>query len=135
MWPHFRRSNSAFGTSAAVIALFIHASVLRRKRRHGKTFIGLDPLFGLDPAAREGTRSSALSPPSVHRVHDPCFPLVREPKIRAVRQDRRASLAGLCNPSWTSGKEKAMRPILIGSMFYRDSLNAVYGLGARTPPT
>jgi UMF1 family MFS transporter len=96
----------------------------------GKTFIGLAPAFGLDPALREGTR--AVGPFTaiwfvVFMI--PFFLWVREPVRRGPRRGVGESLSAL----WQSVKDlkgrRSCAAFLLGSMFYRDSLNAVYGLG------
>ena len=49
-------SGFALGYAGGVVALFIMLLLLA-EGENGKTLIGLDPLFGLDASAREGTRS------------------------------------------------------------------------------
>ena len=68
-------SGFAFGYAGGVLSLLDHAGALRRTAG-GKTLLGLDPAFGLDAGAREGTRF--VGP--VHRalvrgLHGPLFPV------------------------------------------------------------
>ena len=50
-------SGFAFGYVGGILALVIMLLLLAENSETGKTLIGLDPLFGLDAAAREGTRA------------------------------------------------------------------------------
>jgi UMF1 family MFS transporter len=50
-------SGWALGYVGGVIALFIVLALLAEDGETGKTLIGMDPIFGLDAAAREGTRA------------------------------------------------------------------------------
>ena len=50
-------SGYAFGYVGGILALVIMLLLLAENSETGKTLIGLDPLFGLDAGAREGTRS------------------------------------------------------------------------------
>jgi len=122
-------SGFAFGYLGGVIALFI-LLLLFVEQSNGKTLIGLDPAFGLNAEAKEGTR--AVGPITaiwfaVFMV--PYFLWVRDGKstgqwgsfgdaIRLVVQ----SIANLRN-------RLSLASYLGSSMLYRDALNGLYGFG------
>ncbi|KUF10530.1 MFS transporter [Pseudoponticoccus marisrubri] len=123
-------SAAAFGYWGGVLALFLML-LFFAENDGGTTLIGLDPAFGLDAEAREGTRfvgpfialwfvlfsipffAWTKDPPDTGRAR-PAFPVV---------------LATL----WASLRDVAARPsaraFLLGSMFYRDGLTALYAYG------
>ena len=96
----------------------------------GKTLLGRPPALGLDPEAREGTRS--VGPfialwvllfiiPFLLWTRDPPGPR-RRPPLREVWGDLRVTLRDvLRRPSLSS--------FLLGSMLYRDGLGALYAFG------
>jgi len=96
----------------------------------GKTVLGAAPAFGLDGAAREGTR--IVGPfISVWFVlfMIPYFLWVREGKnpnreggIRQAMGDLKTSLSNV-------RKRKSLFAFLVSSMLYRDALNALYAFG------
>jgi UMF1 family MFS transporter len=95
----------------------------------GKTFLGLDPMFGLDPATREGTRFVGPFTALWYLVFMVPFVLwVREPAARVTRPAGE-SLRSLWQAIRTLPRRPSLFAYLGSSMFYRDSLNAVYGLG------
>lgn len=122
-------SGFAFGYLGGVVALAI-ALLLLVEQGNGKTIAGLDPLFGLDPAAREGTRATGpLTAIWFMLFMIPYFLWVRE-----VRTDQiRASFSEAASQVVTSIKglkhRKSLGFFLIGSMFYRDALNGLYTFG------
>lgn len=122
-------NGAALGYWGGVVALFIMLLLLAENDT-GKTLLGIDPLFGLDATAREGTRSVG---PFIAiwfiLFMIPFFLWVREPRqpnrtggIGAAWGDLRQSLAGAV-------RRKSLLNFLLGSMFYRDSLNALYAAG------
>ncbi len=122
-------SGFAFGYLGGVVALAI-ALLLLVEQSNGKTIVGLDPLFGLDPSAREGTRATGpLTAIWFMLFMIPYFLWVRE-----VRTDQiRASFSEATSQVVTSIKglkhRKSLGFFLIGSMFYRDALNGLYTFG------
>lgn len=123
-------SGFAFGYLGGMIALLLMLGLFAENSATGKTLIGIDPLFGLDPEAREGTR--AVGPFTalwfiVFMV--PFFLWVKEPKV-----GRRKLHVGL---AMTSLREliaglryrKSLSAYLLSSLFYRDALNALYAFG------
>ncbi len=125
-------SGWAFGYLGGVVSLIIML-VLLAEGSSGKTLIGIDPIFGLDAATREGTRAvGPLTAIWFAVFMIPFFLWVREPRRtdtvgigRAVREawpELRATLAALPrNPS--------LFAYLGSSMFYRDALNGMYTFG------
>jgi UMF1 family MFS transporter len=129
-----RISGSAwgFGYAGGVVALILILAFFA-EMKDGKTLLGLAPVFGLDPAMREGTR--AVGPftaiwfmifiiPFFLWTRDPVrpgAPRIRE-AMRTAWPDLRATLAAL--PS-----NRGLLMFLIASMLYRDGLNGVFTFG------
>ena len=119
----------AFGYLGGVIALFIFLLFFAEDAKTGKTLIGLSPAFGLDPATREGTRAVGPFTAIWYIVFMvPFFLWVREPLTRGGRKVGE-SLAVLGTALKGLKQRPSLLAFLIGSMFYRDSLNATYALG------
>lgn len=124
-------SGWAFGYAGGVVALVIMLLFLA-EGSSGTTLIGLKPLFGLDPDAREGTR--AVGPFTalwfiVFMV--PFFLWVREPKrpgigigpaLRSAFPETLATIRSL-------PRSRSLFAYLASSMFYRDALNGMYTFG------
>lgn len=120
----------AFGYLGGIVSLIVMLLFFAENGATGKTLIGIDPLFGLNAALREGTR--AVGPFSalwfmlfmipfflwVHDVPRPASPA----RIGAALTDLWQLLKGL--PSRPS-----LFSYLMSSMFYRDALNSLYGFG------
>lgn len=123
-------SGFAFGYVGGVLALFIVLLFFAESGETGKTFIGLSPALGLDPAMREGTRFVGPFTAVWYVVFMiPFFLWVREPVLHKPRLSVGASVAELGRSIRALANRKSLAAFLISSMFYRDSLNAVYGLG------
>lgn len=113
--------------------LIILAAVLTlvAENESGKTLIGIDPIGGLDPATREGTRSAGpITAVWYVLFMIPFFLWVPDVRRRArVTNAVSRSLAEL----WGTIRALPSRPsflnFLLSSMFYRDALNALYALG------
>ena len=124
-------SGWAFGYAGGVLALVLMLLFLA-EGASGTTLIGIAPLFGLDAAAREGTR--AVGPFTaiwfaVFMV--PFFLWVREPRrpgigiLAAVRGAVPETLATLR----ALPRNRSLFAYLGSSMFYRDALNGMYTFG------
>ena len=123
-------SGAAFGYWGGVVSLFIMLLLLAENEA-GVTLLGQPPLFGLDPEMREGTR--AVGPfiaiwyvifmiPFFLWVRDAPQKSEETPKMGAV-------LANLWETLQSVFKRKSLFNFLVGSMVYRDALNALYAFG------
>lgn len=124
-------SGWAFGYAGGVVALILMLTLLA-EGASGTTLIGIAPLFGLDAAAREGTR--AVGPFTaiwfaVFMV--PFFLWVREPRrpgigivaaVRGAFPETMATVRAL-------PRNRSLFAYLGSSMFYRDALNGMYTFG------
>ncbi|MEZ5798194.1 MAG: MFS transporter [Paracoccaceae bacterium] len=120
----------AFGYAGGVLALIIVLLFLAESGETGKTFIGLDPVFGLDAASREGTRAVGPFTAIWYAVFMvPFFLWVREPARKGPRRSVGASMVELGRSIRELTRRRSLAAFLVSSMLYRDSLNAVYGLG------
>ncbi|MBK4217974.1 MFS transporter [Paracoccus caeni] len=122
-------SGFAFGYLGGVVALAIMLALFQ-ETPSGKTLIGIEPLFGLDPEQREGTRFVG---PFVAIWYAffmiPFFLWVKEP-----RGPRRPVQLGLAmRDLWALIRSlrhrRSLTSWLISSMLSRDALNALYGFG------
>ena len=124
-------SGSAFGYWGGLLALVVMLLLFAEDSTTGKTLIGLDPLFGLDPQAREGTR--AVGPfmalwfaifmiPFFMWIKDDPAEAGKVPPMSKVWNDLLATLRNVAGRRSTAS-------FLLGSMFYRDALNALYAFG------
>ena len=125
-------SGWAFGYAGGVVALIIMLVFLAESPTTGKTLVGLDPLFGLDPAAREGTRAvGPLTAIWFAVFMIPFFLWVREAKrpgigiIAAARGAVPETLATIRALPQT----RSLLAYLVSSTFYRDALNGMYTFG------
>jgi UMF1 family MFS transporter len=121
----------ALGYVGGVISLVIMLVLLDDSG--GTTLIGIDPILGLDPEAREGTRAvGPLTAIWFAVFMIPFFLWVRErpiPGAVSVRQataeawpQLRATLASLPG-------RRSFTSYLVSSMFYRDALNGMFTFG------
>ena len=123
-------SGLAFGYVGGVLSLVI-VLLLFVGQENGKTiFLNLDPLFGFDPAEKEGTRFAGPFAALWCLVFSiPYFLWVREGHL----PNRRPSISGAMTTLWQAIKGVLNRPsqgkFLISSMFYRDALNGLYTFG------
>jgi UMF1 family MFS transporter len=123
-------SGSAFGYLGGIVALILILTLFNENGDTGTTLIGIPPLFGLDPALREGTR--AVGPfTAVWYIlfMVPFFLWVRE--VRGSRRSMRlaASLAALWRLILSLRQRQSLGAHLLSSMLYRDALNALYAMG------
>ena len=122
-------SGAALGYWGGVAALLLMLLFLAEDGT-GKTLLGRPPALGLDPEAREGTRS--VGPfialwflifiiPFLLWSRDPPGP-ARRPALRAVWRDLGATLRDVL-------RRRSLSSFLLGSMLYRDALGALYSFG------
>ncbi len=122
----------AFGYLGGIVSLIIML-VLLAEGATGKTLIGIAPLFGLDPEAREGTRAVGPLTAIWYAVFMiPFFLWMREPRkadaigvfaaMRGAWPELKATLRSL-------PKNRSLFAYLASSMFYRDALNGMFIFG------
>ncbi|WP_424941086.1 MFS transporter [Aliiroseovarius sp. S253] len=120
----------AFGYIGGLLTLIIMLALFV-EQPNGKTLIGMTPPFGLDPAAKEGTRFvGPLTAIWFAVFMIPFFLWVRDPK--PVSSDPllvRHALASLWKTIRSLPKSPSLFAYLSSSMFYRDALNGMYTFG------
>ena len=122
-------SGYAFGYVGGIVALVIMLLLLAENSETGKTLIGIDPLFGLDATAREGTRSvGPLTAIWFVVFMVPFFLWVRESPPR-LKVPLGQSLRELWALIMSLKDRRSLGAHLLSSMFYRDALNALYAFG------
>lgn len=121
----------AFGYIGGLVALVIMLFLFAEDAEKGKTFIGLDPLFGLDASAREGTRFVGPLTAIWYAVFMiPFFLWVRDPKAtKAPKGAVTKALQDLKGTIRSLPGRKSLFAYLMSSMFYRDALNGMYVFG------
>lgn len=122
-------SGFAFGYLGGVVSLILVLAFVV-EQGDGKTLIGLDPVFGLDPAAREGTR---LTGPIVALWFAvfmiPYFLWVREVHSSHLRASFSAAVRSVISSIKGLVHRKSLGFYLGSSMLYRDGLNGLYSFG------
>lgn len=121
-------SGYAFGYLGGVVALAVML-LLFAETPTGRTLMGIPPLLGLDPAAREGTRFVGPFTALWYAVFMlPFFLWVRDTgpgrpiRVGAALRDLWALIRSLRH-------RRSLAAWLASSMFSRDALNALYGFG------
>ena len=123
-------SGFAFGYVGGIVALVIMLLLFAESGGTGKTLIGLDPLFGLDAADREGTRAVGPLTALWYVIFMiPFFAWVREPSARTGKFSFRAAMRDLGQLIASLRQRRSLTAHLLSSMFYRDALNALYAFG------
>lgn len=121
---------TAFGYWGGVIALFMML-LFFAENESGTTLIGLEPILGLDPDMREGTRSvgpfiaiwfAVFMIPFFLWNREAPRPTATHPSTRRVMAELWATVRGLKD-------RRSLAAFLLGSMFYRDALTAMYSYG------
>ena len=123
-------SGFAFGYLGGLLALVIMLLFFAEGADSGLTLLGMQPLFGLDPEAREGTR--AVGPfTAVWFVifMIPFFLWVKEPKTDARPLHIGRAMASLKDLLRSLRYRTSLTAYLVSALFYRDALNALYGFG------
>jgi UMF1 family MFS transporter len=122
-------SGFAFGYLGGVISLFI-LLLLFVEQSNGKTLIGLDPLFGLDPEQKEGTRAVGPITAIWYAVFMiPYFLWVREPPRVGQRASFGTAVSAVIKSVKNLRHRSSLASFLGASMLYRDALNGLYGFG------
>ena len=122
-------SGFAFGYLGGVLALILVLGFVV-EQPNGKTILGFDPAFGLDPSTREGTRMTG----PITAVWFALFMIPYFLWVREVRTDhRKASFSAAVGSVVASVKglvhRKSLGFYLAASMLYRDALNGLYAFG------
>ena len=123
----------AWGYVGGVLALILMLALFQADPVTGKTMVGLDPILGLDPATREGTRAVGPLTAIWYAVFMiPFFLWVREPRdpnAQTIRQAVGAALPELRQTLRHLPDTPSLFAYLASSMFYRDALNGMYVFG------
>lgn len=123
----------AFGYVGGLISLILMLALLAENAETGRTMIGIAPILGLDPEAREGTRAvGPLTAIWYALFMVPFFLWVREPRMPGavpVLQAAREAVPQLRATLATLPARRSLSAYLISSMFYRDALNGMYTFG------
>ncbi len=123
-------SGFAFGYLGGVIALALMLTLFAENATTGLTLLKIDPILGLDAAAREGTRAVGPFTAIWYIVFMiPFFLWVREPKTNARPLRIGAAFASLVSLIGSLAHRRSLAAYLASSLFYRDALNALYGFG------
>ncbi|MGJ8623014.1 MAG: MFS transporter [Yoonia sp.] len=123
-------SGAAFGYWGGVTSLFIMLLLLA-ENDEGVTLLGNAPLFGLNPDLREGTRSVGPFIAVWYVIFIiPFFMFVRDDPTAPRKSTRLGAVWGeLMETLRSVFHRKSLLNFLVGSMFYRDALNALYAFG------
>ena len=122
-------SGAALGYWGGVLSLFLML-IFFAEGETGRTLAGLEPIWGLDAETREGTRFVGPFIAVWYVIFMiPFFLWVPDDK-----RDRRQSTWGAAVREVIAtikaiAKRRSLGAFLLGSMFYRDALNALYGFG------
>ena len=126
-------SGWAFGYVGGLLALVIMLAVFQTSPETGKTMVGLPAMFGLDPAAQEGTRIVGPLSAVWYAVFMIPFFLwvrdVRRPGTVSIGAAARGALPELMSTLKHLPEHKSLTAFLFASMFYRDALNGIYVFG------
>ena len=123
-------SGAAFGYWGGVTSLFIML-IFFAENEQGVTFVGFAPAFGLDPDMREGTRFVGPFIAIWYAIFIiPFFLFVRDDPKAEKKSTRLGAVWGeLLETLRAVFHRKSLLNFLVGSMFYRDALNALYAFG------
>lgn len=123
-------SGFAFGYLGGLLALIIMLLFFAEGADSGLTLLGMQPFFGLDPEAREGTRFVGPFTAIWYVVFMvPFFLWVKEPRMDARPLHLGRAFASLKDLLRSLKFRKSLTAYLLSSLFYRDALNALYGFG------
>ena len=123
-------SGFAFGYAGGVVSLAIMLALFAESGATGKTLIGIEPILGLDPALREGTRFVGPFSAIWYVVFMiPFFLWVHEPRIPRAPVSLRRAWAELMRLIRSLPGRRSLSAYLASSMLYRDALNALYAFG------
>lgn len=128
-----RLSGSAWGLGyvGGLLTLVLVLGFLSASPESGRTMLGFEPLFGLDPQTREGDRASGPLTAIWYVVFALPMFLFTPDVARRARQTGavQKGLQQLKNTLRRLPSERSYFSFLMSSMFYRDALNALYAFG------
>ena len=124
-------SGAAFGYWGGVVSLAIMLLVFVEQDNGRTIFVGLEPPFGLNPNEKEGTRFVGPFIAIWFAVFMiPFFMWVRDDPTTGGKSTNLRAVAGdLWGTMKSVAERKSLLNFLVGSMFYRDALNALYAFG------
>jgi len=121
----------ALGYAGGLICLIAMLALMVADPDSGKTLLGLDPIFGLDPSAAEGDRASGPLTAIWFTIF--VIPLFLFTPDAARRKDAVNAFAAGLRQLWetirTLPRQRSLFAYLGASMFYRDALNGLYTFG------
>lgn len=118
----------AVGYAGGLVSLAIVAGLLS-DAGNGKTLLGLEPVFALDPLTREGDRIVGPFSGLWFLVFIIPFFLFVPDKPRVVETHRQSALAELWDTIRSLPAHPAMMLFLIARMIYSDGLTAIFTFG------
>lgn len=122
-------SGFAFGYLGGVLSLLLMLALFQ-ETPSGKTLIGIEPLFGLDPEQREGTRFVGPFVAIWYMLFMiPFFLWVKEPRGTGRPPQIGTALRDLATLIRSLRHRPSLASWLASSMFSRDALNGLYGFG------
>lgn len=120
----------AFGYLGGLLALIVMLLFFTEGADTGRTFLGIEPLLGLDPEAREGTRFVGPFTALWYAVFMvPFFLWVKEPHVPGQGLHIGRAMAMLTDLIASLRYRRSLTAYLASSLFYRDAVNALYGFG------
>ena len=119
---------TAFGYWGGVLSLFA-VLLLFAENETGKTLIGIEPILGLNPDEREGTRAVGPIIAIWFAVFLIPFFLWTEDNPTGEKVNVGATLSRLKQSIVTAFSKRSYGSFLLGSMFYRDALTMLYSAG------
>jgi MFS transporter, UMF1 family len=123
-------SGFAFGYLGGVLALAIMLLFFAEGADTGQTLLKIEPVLGLDPEAREGTRAVGPFTAIWFAVFMiPFFLWVKEPKTESRPLHIGRAMTSLKELIASLRFRKSLFAYLGSALFYRDALNALYGFG------
>lgn len=128
-----RLSGSAWGLGylGGLIALVLVLGFMSASPETGRTLLGLEPIFGLDPLAHEGDRAAGPLTAIWYVIFVlPMFLFTPDvPRRASSRGAVRRGISELGRTLKRLPGERSYLSYLVSSMFYRDALNALYAFG------
>ena len=121
----------ALGYLGGLVSLFVMLILMVAPAGGTTTYVGMEPIFGLDPAMREGDRASGPLAALWYVVFIVPFFLYTPDVARrgALGAAVKGGLASLRGTLRALPSRKSLLNFLVASMLYRDGLNALYGIG------